>query len=46
MDRVVVRKQIDKRILIGGGGGAILLLILLFWLFAPRAGSRRSSRTG
>lgn len=40
MDRVVVRKRIDKRILIGGAGGAALLLILLFWLFAPRAGSQ------
>jgi HlyD family secretion protein len=39
MDRVVVRKRIDKRILIGGGAAAILLLILLFWLFAPRADS-------
>ena len=40
MDRVVVRKKIDKRILIGGAGGAALLLILIFWLFAPRAGSQ------
>ena len=40
MDRVVVRKKIDKRILIGAGASAILLLILLFWLFAPRAGSQ------
>ncbi len=40
MDRVVVRKRIDKRILIGGGAGAILLLILLFWLFAPRSDSQ------
>jgi HlyD family secretion protein len=43
MDRVVVRKAIDKRILIGGAGGAALLLILLFWLFAPRAGSQSVS---
>ena len=43
MDRVVVRKKIDKRILIGGAGGAALLLILLFWLFAPRAGSQSVS---
>ena len=39
MDRVVVRKRIDKRILIAGGAGAALLLVLLFWLFAPRADS-------
>lgn len=39
MDRVVERKRIDKRILIGGGAAAALLLILLFWLFAPRADS-------
>ena len=43
MDRVVVRKKIDKRILIGGAGGAALLLILIFWLFAPRAGSQTVS---
>jgi HlyD family secretion protein len=40
MDRVVVRKRIDRRILIAAGGGALLLLILLFWLFAPRADSQ------
>lgn len=40
MDRVVERKKIDKRILIGAGAGAILLLVLLFWLFAPRSGSQ------
>jgi HlyD family secretion protein len=39
MDRVVERKRIDKRILIGGAAGATLLLIILFWLFAPRADS-------
>ena len=39
MDRVVVRKRIDKRILIAGGAGAVLLMVLLFWLFAPRADS-------
>ena len=39
MDRVVVRKRIDKRILIGGAAGAVLLLILFFWLFAPSADS-------
>ena len=40
MDRVVVRKRIDKRILIAGGAAALLLLIILFWLFAPRADSQ------
>ena len=40
MDRVVVRKGIDRRILIAAGGGGLLLLILLFWLFAPRADSQ------
>src|SRR5688572_1187365 len=44
MDRVVVKKKIDKRILIGGAGGAALLIILLFWLFAPSAGSQSVSR--
>ena len=40
MDKVVDRKRIDKRILIGGAGGLALILILAFWLFAPRAGSQ------
>ena len=40
MDRVVERKKIDKRVLIGAGAGAVLLLILIFWLFAPRSGSQ------
>jgi HlyD family secretion protein len=44
MDRVVERKGIDKRILIGGAVGAVLLLILVFWLFAPRSGSESVSR--
>jgi len=39
MDRVVERKRIDKRILIGGAAAATVLLIILFWLFAPRADS-------
>jgi HlyD family secretion protein len=39
MDRVVVRKRLDKRIIIGGGAAAALLLIVLFWLFAPRSDS-------
>ncbi|MCL6683381.1 efflux RND transporter periplasmic adaptor subunit [Sphingomonas alba] len=40
MDKVVVRKRIDKRILIAGAGGLALILIIAFWLFAPRAGSQ------
>ena len=44
MDRVVVRRRIDPRILIGGAGGAIALLVLLFWLFAPRADSMTVAR--
>ena len=43
MDRVVARKQIDKRILIGAGVAGVLLLVLLFWLFAPRADSQSVS---
>jgi HlyD family secretion protein len=39
MDRVVVRKRLDKRIIIGGAAAAALALILLFWLFAPRSDS-------
>ena len=44
MDRVVERKRIDKRILIGGGAAGVVLLVLLFWLFAPSAGSMTVSR--
>jgi HlyD family secretion protein len=39
MDRVVVRKRLDKKIIIGGAAAAALLLIILFWLFAPRSDS-------
>jgi HlyD family secretion protein len=39
MDRVVVRKRIDKRLLIAGGAAAVLLLLLVFWMFAPRSDS-------
>ena len=39
MDRIVERKRIDKRVMIGGAATAALLLILLFWLFAPRSDS-------
>jgi len=44
MDRVVERKRIDKRVLIGGAAGGVLLLILIFWLFAPSADSLTVSR--
>ncbi|WP_028970009.1 efflux RND transporter periplasmic adaptor subunit [Sphingomonas sp. URHD0057] len=44
MDRVVVRKRIDKRILIGGAAAAVALIVLLFWLFAPSAGSMTVAR--
>jgi HlyD family secretion protein len=43
MDKVVVRKRIDKRILIAGGAGVVLLLVLLFWMFAPSADSQSVS---
>ena len=45
MDRIVVRKKIDKRVLIGAGVGAILVIILMFWLFAPRSGSQTVNPT-
>jgi HlyD family secretion protein len=44
MDRVVERKRLDKRIVIGGAAAAALLLILLFWLFAPRSDSMTISQ--
>src|SRR6187200_1918894 len=40
MDKVIVRKKIDTRILIGAGAGAILLIFLIFWMFSPRSGSQ------
>lgn len=40
MDKVVVRKTIDKRILIAGAAAGVLLLVILFWLFAPRSDSQ------
>jgi HlyD family secretion protein len=43
MDKVIERRRIDKRILIGAGVAGVLLLILLFWMFAPRAGSQSVS---
>ena len=44
MDRVVERKRIDKRIVIGGAAAATLLLVILFWMFAPSAGSMTVAR--
>ncbi len=40
MDKVVVRRTIDKRILIAGAAAGVLLLVVLFWLFAPRSDSQ------
>jgi HlyD family secretion protein len=37
MDKVVVRKRLDRRIVIAGAGAAALLLLIIFWLFAPRS---------
>jgi HlyD family secretion protein len=44
MDRVVIRKRIDKKLIIGGAAAVVVLLALLFWLFAPRAGSLTVAR--
>jgi len=44
MDRVVVRKRVDRRVLIAGGAGAVVLLVLLFWLFAPSASTQSVER--
>jgi HlyD family secretion protein len=43
MDRVIERKRVDKRIVIGGAIAVVLLLVLLFWIFAPRADSQSVS---
>ena len=40
MDRVVVHKTADKRLLIAGAAAGLLLLALLFYMFAPRADSQ------
>jgi HlyD family secretion protein len=40
MDRIVVRKRVDRRLLIAGGAAGVLLLVLLFWMFAPRSDSQ------
>jgi HlyD family secretion protein len=44
MDRVVERKRIDPKLLIGGGAAALLLLVLAFWMFAPSAGTQSIAR--
>ena len=44
MDKVVVGKGIDKRLLIACGVAAVLLLALLFYLWAPRADSQSLER--
>jgi HlyD family secretion protein len=44
MDRVVVRKRIDKKFIIAGAAAVVVLLALLFWLFAPRADSLTVAR--
>ena len=43
MDRVIMKKKLDPRLLAAIVGGAALLLILLFWLLAPRANSQSVS---
>jgi HlyD family secretion protein len=44
MDRVVVRKRLDRRIVIAGAAAAVLILLLVFWLFAPRSDSLSVAR--
>ena len=44
MDKVVVRKRIDRKYLIAGGAAALLLILVIFWLFAPRADSMTVAR--
>jgi HlyD family secretion protein len=44
MDKVVVRKRLDRRIVIAGAAAAALLLLTIFWLFAPRADSMTIAR--
>ena len=45
MDKIVERKRVDKRILIGGAAAAALVLFLFFWLFAPRSDSQSVDRS-
>jgi HlyD family secretion protein len=44
MDRLVERKRLDRRIVIGGGAAAALLVIIVFWMFAPTADSMSIAR--
>lgn len=44
MDRVVIRKRLDKKIVIGGAAAAVLLVIMIFWMFAPRSDSMSVAR--
>jgi HlyD family secretion protein len=44
MDKIVVRKRLDRRIVIAGAAAGVLLLIAIFWLFAPRADSLSVTR--
>ena len=44
MDKVVVRKRVDRRIVIAGAAATVLLLLVIFWLFAPRADSMTVAR--
>ena len=44
MDKVVVRKRLDRRLVIAGAAAAVLLLLTIFWLFAPRADSMTIAR--
>ena len=39
MDRVLARKKLAKRMIIGGIAAAAILLVAIFWLFAPRSDS-------
>ena len=43
MDRVIVKRTIDRKILVAAGAGAVLLLVLLFWMLAPTANSQSVS---
>lgn len=40
MDKPIVRRRIDRRLLVGAVVAAVALLALLWWQFAPRAGSQ------
>ena len=43
MDRVIVKRTIDRKILVAAGAGAVLFLVLLFWVLAPTANSQSVS---